>query len=167
MDARVLIACLAMAASLDAAAGGIYKCVEAGATSYQSAPCARGRDETPVALASLPGDAARTPAALPVAVPVAVPIAVPIAVPVAVPVAPPRKRGPWTHAGIEIGISDDEVLNMPGWGRPAQISRVRGTRGWEEVWRYGDPYRGERALRFVNARLADIAEMPAALASSR
>jgi hypothetical protein len=59
------------------------------------------------------------------------------------------------------------VLNMPGWGRPAQISRVRGTRGWEEVWRYGDPYRGERALRFVNARLADIAEMPAALASSR
>jgi hypothetical protein len=151
MDARVLIGCLAMAASLDAAAGGIYKCVEAGATSYQSAPCARGRDETPVALASLPGDAARTPAALPVAVPV----------------APPRKRGPWTHAGIEIGISDDEVLNMPGWGRPAQISRVRGTRGWEEVWRYGDPYRGERALRFVNARLADIAEMPAALASSR
>lgn len=151
MDARVLLACLAMTASLDAAGGGIYKCVEGGATSYQSAPCARGRDETPIALARLPAEAAPAPAALPVAGPA----------------AQPRKRGPWTHATVEIGISDDEVLNMPGWGRPAQISRVRGARGWEEVWRYGDPYRGERALRFVNARLTAIAETPAALASVR
>ena len=151
MEARVLLAALAVTASLDAGAGGIYKCVEGGATSYQSEPCARGRDETPIALARLPAAGARAPAALPVAGP-----------------APQaRKRGPWTHAGIEIGISDDEVLNMPGWGRPAQISRVRAAHGWEEVWRYGDPYRGERALRFVNARLTDIAETPAALAAVR
>ena len=151
MDARVLLACLAVTASLDAGAGGIYKCVAGGATSYQSAPCALGRDETPIALARLPGDAARGQATLAVAGPA----------------AQPRRRGPWTHAGVEIGISDDEVLNMPGWGRPAQISRVRGARGWEEVWRYGDAYRGERALRFVNARLTDIAETPAALALVR
>jgi hypothetical protein len=152
MDARVLVACLAMTAWLDAAAGGIYKCVDRGVTSYQSAPCVGGQDRTPTSLARLPADAA---------------VYAPVAVAVAAPVAQPRRRGPWTHATVEIGISDDEVLNMPGWGRPAQISRVRGARGWEEVWRYGDPYRGERALRFVNARLADMAETPAALASSR
>jgi len=63
-------------------------------------------------------------------------------------------------------MSDDEVLNMPGWGRPARISRARLPGGWEEVWRYGSSYSGERELRFLNARLADIAEPPAAQASA-
>ena len=147
MDARTLIACVALV-SLDAAAGDIYKCVDGGATSYQSAPCGRGQAETPIRIASVsaPRDASMT-------------------VPVAT--AQPRKRGPWTHTTVDIGITDDEVLNMPGWGRPAQISRSRVGRGWEEVWRYGNAYSGQRELRFVNARLTDIVDPPATLASAR
>jgi len=149
MDARALIAFLAVV-SLDAAAGGIYKCVERGATTYQSTPCAHGQAETPIAIANA---GVQTTPAQPTAVPVAV--------------TATRKRGPWVRTVVEIGISDDEVLNMPGWGRPAQISRSRVGRGWEEVWRYGNAYGGQRELRFVNARLADIVETPAALASTR
>ena len=81
--------------------------------------------------------------------------------------AQPRKRGPWTHATPEIGVSDDEVLNMPGWGRPTHIFRARVGRAWEEVWRYGNSYNGERELRFVNARLTAIVEAPATVAYAR
>ena len=137
-------------AAADAVAGGIYKCVEGGATSYQSSPCARGQDLTPVRIASLAADTPRDTVAREPAQ-----------------VAQARKRGPWTRATVEVGISDDEVLNMPGWGRPAQISRARVSRGWEEVWRYGNAYNGGRELRFVNARLADIVETPAAVAYAR
>ncbi len=151
MYSRALIASLAVVA-LDASAGGIYKCVDGGATSYQSAPCGRGQDETALriaSVASVSAQPARDQAG------------------VAVPALQSRKRGPWTHTAPEIGISDDEVLNMPGWGRPAQVSRARVGRGWEEVWRYGNSYSGERELRFVNARLTDIVAAPAALASAR
>jgi hypothetical protein len=148
MDARTLIACLAVI-SLQAYAGDIYKCVDGGATSYQSTPCARGQ-EVPIRIASLTTQA---PQDQPMPVPVAT--------------SQPRKRGPWTHTTVDIGISDDEVLNMPGWGRPTQITRARVARGWEEVWRYGSGYSGQRELRFVNARLTDIVDTPAALASAR
>jgi Domain of unknown function (DUF4124) len=149
MDARALIAFVALV-SLDAAAGGIYKCVEAGATTYQSTPCGRGQDETPLRIASNSPQATRDQ---------------PVSVPVAATQA--KKRGPWTRTTVEVGISDDEVLNMPGWGRPAQISRSRVGREWEEVWRYGSGYSGQRELRFVNARLTEIVEAPPALASAR
>jgi len=149
MDARALIAFLAVV-SLDAAAGGIYKCVERGATTYQSTPCAHGQAETPIAIANA---GVQTTPGQPTAVPVAT--------------TQGRKRGPWKHTTVEIGISDDEVLNMPGWGRPTQILRSRARQGWEEVWRYGNGYRSQRELRFVNARLADIVETPPALASVR
>jgi hypothetical protein len=149
MDARALIAILALA-SLDASAGDIYKCVDGGATSYQSTPCGRGQNETPIRIASSSVQPAPDQS---------------MAAPVAT--AQPRRRGPWQHATVEIGISDDEVLNMPGWGRPAQISRTRARFGWEEVWRYGNGYSGQRELRFVNARLTDIIETQTALASAR
>ena len=149
MDARALIALLALV-SLGASAGDIYKCVDGGATSYQSTPCGRGQHETPIKITSFFLQAAPDQS---------------MAAPVAA--MQPRKRGPWKHATVEIGISDDEVLNMPGWGRPAQISRSRARFGWEEVWRYGNGYSGQRELRFVNARLTDIVETPPALASAR
>jgi len=149
MDSRALIGFLVLVA-FDAAAGGIYKCVDGGATSYQATPCGRGQDEVPIRIAGVSAQAARDQ---------------PLTAPV--PAAQPRKRGPWTHATPEIGVSDDEVLNMPGWGRPTHIFRARVGRAWEEVWRYGNSYNGERELRFVNARLADIVEAPATVAYAR
>jgi hypothetical protein len=150
MESRVLLACLAAFVSWNAAAAGeIFKCVQAGSTSYQSTPCARAQDAVPfridtaVAMAREPREATSAGAGM-----------------------RPARRGPWTRTSIEVGMSDDEVLNMPGWGRPARISRARLAGGWEEVWRYGDSYRGERELRFLNARLAQIADTPAAQASA-
>jgi Domain of unknown function (DUF4124) len=149
MKSRVLFACLAAAVSSNAAAAGeIFKCVHAGSTSYQSTPCARAQDAVPfktytaIAIAREPREATSS-----------------------LSVARSGRRGPWTHTSIALGMSDDEVLNMPGWGRPARISRARLAGGWEEVWRYGDSYSGERELRFLNARLAQIADTPAAQAS--
>ena len=152
MESRLLLGGLAFAVSLEAgAAGEIFKCVEAGATSYQSTPCARSQEAVPLKIATATPRESRE-GSTPVPVPVSV--------------SRSGKRGPWTHTSIEVGMSDDEVLNMPGWGRPARISRARLPGGWEEVWRYGSSYSGERELRFLNARLADIAETPAAQASA-
>ena len=152
MDSRALILCLSLATPVAAGAGGIYKCVDGGAVTYQSTACSRGRDATPVSLSNVSAKATHDGIA---------------AVPVAAATAQPRKRGPWLHTTVQVGVTDDEVLNMPGWGRPAQISRTRVARGWEEVWRYGNGYAGERQLRFVNARLAEIVDTPAALAYAR
>jgi hypothetical protein len=141
---RVLLIAIALV-PLDAMATDIYKCTGNGATSYQAVPCPSGQQEMPVRIAGAPSAALRdaTVSRVP---------------------AQDRKRGVWTRTSIELGMSDDEVLNLPGWGRPAQIARARLARGWEEVWRYGDRYSGGRELRFVNARLADIGDTPAALA---
>ena len=59
-------------------------------------------------------------------------------------------------------MSDDEVLNLPAWGKPTRIVRTRLPRGWREVWTYGQPVTGQRELHFVNARLAEIVEPPPA-----
>jgi len=58
-------------------------------------------------------------------------------------------------------MADDEVLNMPEWGRPWRIARTRMPRGWLEVWSYGNAATGERELHFTNARLTDIVDTPA------
>jgi hypothetical protein len=66
------------------------------------------------------------------------------------------RPGPWRHQALALGVSDDEVLNMPEWGRPNRIVRTKLARGWLEVWTYGNPAVGERELAFTNARLTDI-----------
>jgi len=130
------IACSAFAAH----AGGIYKCVADGATSYQSMPCERGQAQ--VRMGVVGGDNPPPDAT------------------VAATTQPPAQRalrpGPWRHQALALGVSDDEVLNMPGWGRPNRIVRTRLPRGWLEVWTYGSPAVGERELAFTNARLTDI-----------
>lgn len=146
---RIAACVLALGVTLPAAAGDIYKCVTRDATSYQSVPCARGDAQTRMNLAG----AARAPRGEPQAVAVAP--------------APARERratgpGPWRHRTLTLGMSDDEVLNLPGWGRPARIARTRTPRGWHEVWTYDSGVTGERQLRFTNARLSDIVDAPAA-----
>jgi len=59
-----------------------------------------------------------------------------------------------------VGMSDDEVLNLPGWGVPNRITRERKPREWREEWSYGSPVNGERRLHFVNATLVDIVDAP-------
>jgi len=63
-------------------------------------------------------------------------------------------RLPWRNGAICIGMTDDEVLNLPGWGRPASINRTRAAREWREEWFY-DASRaaGARQLFFVNGKL--------------
>jgi hypothetical protein len=53
-------------------------------------------------------------------------------------------------------MTDDEVLNLPGWGRPAAINRTRAAREWREEWFY-DTSRAARArqLLFVNGSVVE------------
>jgi hypothetical protein len=58
---------------------------------------------------------------------------------------------------ISVGMSDLEVLNLRGWGRPNKITRSKMNGVWREQWVYGRPSEGQRhLLQFVNARLAAI-----------
>jgi hypothetical protein len=68
--------------------------------------------------------------------------------------------GPWRRTTLTLGMSDDEVLNLPGWGRPNRITRARMPRTWHEEWTYGPSAAGERRLHFANARLVDIVDKP-------
>jgi len=53
-----------------------------------------------------------------------------------------------------VGMSDDEVLNLAGWGVPQQIVRTKAAREWREEWTYATAA-GERRLYFVNATLVE------------
>jgi len=53
-------------------------------------------------------------------------------------------------------MTDDEVLNLPGWGRPAKIQRTRAPREWREELFYDARAAGTRQLWFVNGKLAAV-----------
>ncbi len=134
LPARILVCAWAANAAVAASAGEIYKCVDAAGTAYQSTPCATGAVETQVqatlARPLVRSDPARRSA---------------------------RKPGPWRHRTLTLGMSDDEVLNMPGWGPPSRITRVRMPRGgWREEWTYDQGLVAEQRLSFANAKLVDI-----------
>lgn len=122
----------------------IFKCVDEAGTAYQSKPCATGVRETQLATGG-------APPRLEISVPA------PNAAPAR---RPSRKAGPWKHKTLTLGMSDDEVLNMPGWGRPARITRVRMPREWREEWVYVQALEGERRLHFANAKLIDFSYAP-------
>ncbi len=136
----VVASVLAMSLASVAGAQSIFKCVDHGATGYQSTPCEAGAVETRVAAGASP-----SPAAIDAREPLPQPAR-----------QPSRKAGPWTHVALTLGMSDDEVLNMPGWGRPGSISRARMPREWREEWIYRKGTDEEHHLHFVNARLVDI-----------
>jgi hypothetical protein len=133
-----------------ASAQDIYKCTAGGSVAYQSTPCASGQVEKRLAVGpSMPrGEIVAAADARPA---VTVPGAAAL-----------RRTGPWRNQTLVLGMSDDEVLNMPAWGRPAHIARSRVSRAWHEVWTYATPSPGERQLHFVNARLAGIGDAPPA-----
>ncbi|HEV7413814.1 MAG TPA: hypothetical protein VGP14_09165 [Casimicrobiaceae bacterium] len=53
-------------------------------------------------------------------------------------------------------MSDDEVLNLPAWGRPSAISRSKSNRVWYEEWVYRWRMGGTSRLSFANGRLTAV-----------
>jgi hypothetical protein len=53
-------------------------------------------------------------------------------------------------------MSDDEVLNLPAWGRPSTITRSRAHHVWYEEWIYRWRMGGTSRLSFANGRLVGM-----------
>ena len=143
---RVLVLCLSLcgiAYPLAGHAQAIHKCLAPEGVAYQSTPCASGAGD--VVIASL-GSVRAEPA--------------PRAEPTA---AAPARREPGTNSkrvfwrtSIAIGMSDDEVLNLPAWGRPSTITRSKANRVWYEEWIYRWRTGGSNRLSFANGRLVGM-----------
>ena len=69
---------------------------------------------------------------------------------------------PFFATRLFIGMTDTQVLNLPSWGRPAQIIRSKAGHVWREQWIYKDRSTGDerRFLYFENARLVDHEDVP-------
>ena len=73
-----------------------------------------------------------------------------------------RAATPFFATRLLIGMTDTQVLNLPSWGRPAQIIRSKAGHVWREQWIYKDRSTGDerRFLYFENARLVDHEDAP-------
>ena len=145
-----LLIFLGAAAAAQAQTQEIHKCAADGAVSYQNAPCSDGQVEARVlnlpdyadppepdgATAPVP-DSSTTTASESAATPPASQAASPF------------------RTSIALGMTDDEILNIPGWGRPTRIARVRRAHGWRERWIHDRADRA-RELSFVNGKLASL-----------
>jgi hypothetical protein len=146
---RVLVLCLSfcgIAYPLAGHAQAIHKCLAPDGVAYQSLPCASGAGDVVIAsLASVPAESAPRAGA-----------------PIAAPAkrerganSPNSKRVFW-RTSIAIGMSDDEVLNLPAWGRPSAITRSKANRVWYEEWIYRWRMGGISRLSFANGRLTGV-----------
>lgn len=139
----VLLGCLgSVAFPLAGEAQTIHKCMAPAGVAYQSAPCAAGEDD--ILIDSRPGTSG--PSAVH-----------------ASSSAPAVKREPTTGAKrlfqktrIALGMTDDEVLNLPSWGRPSSIARSKSNRVWHEEWLYRWAGSVTSRLSFANGRLTGI-----------
>lgn len=61
---------------------------------------------------------------------------------------------------LRVGMSDDEILNLPHWGRPTRITRSKGHRAWREQWVYESFAEVTRRLYFVNGKLTALDTEP-------
>ena len=148
---------LAFAFSGVSAGQQIHKCVgDGGAVTYQNAPCQPA--QTDAGVLRLPGyadPAERDGATAPQAdTSLAVPAEAPFPAAPAPAMSASQPVFPF-RTSVALGMTDDQVLNVPGWGRPTRIVRS-GTHGnWREVWTY-DRGNDLRQLAFVGGRLAGI-----------
>jgi len=67
---------------------------------------------------------------------------------------------PLSGTRLTLGMTDTQVLNLPSWGRPAQIFRTRAKSGWREEWLYKRGSDMPRVLYFENGRLAAHEDAP-------
>jgi len=164
-------ACIGFAIATASHAQEIRKCVDRGVTGYQNAPCGVGQVDAGVV--KLPEyadppqrDGASAPANQGYGVDASPLEANDPSLPPAPAPAPTQAAFPF-RTSIALGMTDDQVLNTPRWGRPTRIDRIGRDRGWREVWTYSGP-ETTRTLSFVEGRLANIAvDTPVTLASIR
>ena len=132
----------------------VHKCVAGDEIAYQSAPCAPGQVEA--GLLRLPdyADPAERDGAMSPPSDTASGAAGAMQVSPA-PAVPDTQRAFPFRTSIALGMTDDQVLNIPYWGRPARIARSGHRQGFREVWTYD---RGGviRQLAFVDGKLAAI-----------
>jgi hypothetical protein len=76
-------------------------------------------------------------------------------------------RSPFGPPALRLGMTDDEALNAPSWGRPSNIERERVPQGFRETWTYQRTVYGARQLEFVNGRLMAIGSAVAAGAAQQ
>jgi hypothetical protein len=136
----------------------IHKCVGDGAVAYQNAPCTGTQVDAGVL--RLPGyaDPPERDGAMAPAMEDAVAPGQPVEAPqssVPEPSAPDVQQAFPFRTSIALGMTDDQVLNLPNWGRPTRIKRTGRDRDWREVWTYDLPA-DTRRLSFVDGRLASI-----------
>ena len=132
--------------SSPALAQSIHKCVAQGSsTTYQSAPCEAGQIEAGRFPLYRPDPANGTPP-------------IPENAPDPAMGDPPRSPPglPFGQTAIALGMTDDEVLNIPQWGPPTRIERTRARHLFREVWTYQERSAGERQLAFTNGRLTRV-----------
>ncbi len=130
--AAVFLGVLCLACPFSAQAT-IYKCLSDGAVTYQDKPCKRGQTaavRADVAVQPTNDDGRATPGQ-----------------------ESPQASQP---GGLAVGMTDTEVLNLPGWGRPHKIARSRAKRAWLEQWTYLSPANWESQLEFANGRLTAV-----------
>ncbi len=158
---RTALLCSALlAVSVAGKAADIHKCATPTGVIYQGLPCDGPEIPTPIVAANAAqapsAGSARTTLDAGASSAQALPAASARGAPECG--ARPREtpRLPWRQATICIGMTDDEVLNLPGWGRPAKISRTRVPREWREEWFYDARAAGTRQLFFVNGKLAVV-----------
>jgi hypothetical protein len=148
---RVLILCLSccgIAYPVAVHAQAIHKCLAPDGVAYQSMPCASGAGD--VVIASL--GSVRTESAATADAPTA---ATARREQGAREQGSHSKRVFW-RTSIAIGMSDDEVLNLPAWGRPSAITRSKANRVWYEEWIYRWRIGGSSRLSFANGRLVGM-----------
>ena len=74
---------------------------------------------------------------------------------------------PLAATTLFIGMTDTQVLNLPSWGRPAQILRSKARPGWREEWVYKNRTDDWHLLYFENGRLAAREDVPAPTMEAR
>jgi hypothetical protein len=152
-----LLAPLAFAVTTLCQAQDIHKCVAGDSVSYQNLPCGPGQVDA--GLLPLPGyadpaqrDGATSPPTDPASFDTPPDGALHVSPP---PEVPDTQRAFFFRTSIALGMTDDQVLNVPNWGRPTRIVRTGHRRDFREVWTY-DRGGVTRTLAFVRGRLAAI-----------
>ena len=133
---------VALALASAAEAQDVHTCMGPDGVTYQSAPCAAGDQEqafAPVGSGARQRDGSSMLRA--------------------------RQRNryagtPFAAKTLTIGMTDTQVLNLPGWGRPDQIQRTRSKRAWREQWTYQGARSDHQFLYFENGRLVSREEPP-------
>jgi hypothetical protein len=152
-----LLAPLALAWAGATAAQEIHKCIGDGvAVTYQNTPCAPAQiDAGPMRLPGYAdpderdGASARAAdASLAAPSPAPCPAASPPAMSGLQPAFPFR-------TSVALGMTDDQVLNLAGWGPPSTIVRSGAHGNWRELWTY-EQGNEIRRLSFTGGRLAQI-----------